>query len=482
MMQDELGRLIARAREWNAAGHRMVLATVVRTWGSSPRRAGSHLLVRDDGLFEGSVSGGCVEGDVVVAAEDVLASGRARLMDFGVADETAWRVGLGCGGQVAILVQRVDAGGFPFVLFDALAEARAHGRAFAITFDLAGGPAVAGDDPAPGRFVARHDPPRRLAIVGAVHIAQALAPIARLVGHAVTIVDPRGAFAAGPRFEGETVDTRWPDEALADWKPDAASAVVALTHDPKLDDPALAAALALGLPTVIHEQNAVLGRVNRLLAPRVDRIATSYAHVARLAPGLVAKVRFTGNPVRPEIVAIALPTPGPLDVLVLGGSQGASILSGVVPPALAALGRPMHVTQQCREADLVHVRAIYAQANIAADLAPYFQDVPSRLSSSNLVIARAGASTIAELTACGRASILVPLPGAMDDHQTANARALAEQGGAVLIPQRDFTAARLTAELLAMTPDRLALMAQAARNAGRPGAAAALANLILETV
>ena len=259
-----------------------------------------------------------------------------------------------------------------------------------------------------------------------------------------------------------------------------ASVVVGFGGYPSL--PALVAALALGLPTVIHEQNAVLGRVNRLLAPRVNRIATSYAHVARLAPGLVAKVRFTGNPVRPEIVAIALPAPGPLDVLVLGGSQGASILSGVVPPALAALGRPMHVTQQCREADLVHVRAIYAQANIAADLAPYFQDVPNRLSKSNLVIARAGASTIAELTACGRASILVPLPGAMDDHQTANARALAEQGGAVLIPQRDFTAARLTAELLAMNPDRLALMAGAARDAGRPGAAAALADLILETI
>ena len=196
-MQDELGRLIARAREWRADGHAMALATVVRTWGSSPRRAGSHLLVRDDGLFEGSVSGGCVEGEVVTEALDVLGHGRARLMDFGVADETAWRVGLGCGGQVAILVQRVDARGFPPTLFDQLADARSRGRAFAVTFDLAGGPALAGDDPAPGRFVAQHDPPKRLAIVGAVHIAQALAPMARLVGHAVTIIDPRGAFAAG---------------------------------------------------------------------------------------------------------------------------------------------------------------------------------------------------------------------------------------------------------------------------------------------
>ena len=236
---------------------------------------------------------------------------------------------------------------------------------------------------------------------------------------------------------------------------------------------------------MIHEQNAVLGRVNRLLAARVDRIATSYAQVARLAPEWAGKVRLTGNPVRPEIVAIAPAAAGPLDMLVLGGSQGASILSAVVPPALAALaapGRPLHVTQQCREADIAQVRAIYAQANIAADLAPYFQDVPSRLSEANLVIARAGASTIAELTACGRASILVPLPGAMDDHQTANARALADTGGAVLIPQGDFTAARLTGELQALDPDRLVLMAQAARRAGRPGAAAALADLILETI
>ncbi len=240
----ELATLIGCARAWAGAGHRLALATVVRTWGSSPRRAGSHLLVRDDGLFEGSVSGGCVEGEVVVEAMDVLATGTPRLMDFGVADETAWRVGLGCGGQVAILVQRVDDGGFASALFDGLAGAQANGHAFAVTFDLAGGPARAGDDPAPGRFVAHYDPPRRLAIVGAVHIAQALAPIARLVGHAVTIIDPRGAFAAGPRFEGLDVDPRWPDEALADWRPDAASAIVALTHDPKLDDPALIAALA----------------------------------------------------------------------------------------------------------------------------------------------------------------------------------------------------------------------------------------------
>lgn len=243
-MEDELGCLIRRAREWRAEGRALALATVVRTWGSAPRRAGSHLLVRDDGLFEGSVSGGCIEGEVVVEAQEVLAGGRARLLEFGVADEVAWRAGLGCGGQVAILVQSLGEAGFAPSLLDALDVARAAGRAFAITYDLAGGPAQAGSDPGPARFVARYDPPRRLAIVGAVHIAQMLGPIARLLGHAVTIVDPRGAFAADARFADEALDHRWPDEALAAFRPDAASAVVALTHDPKLDDPALIAALA----------------------------------------------------------------------------------------------------------------------------------------------------------------------------------------------------------------------------------------------
>ncbi len=257
-----------------------------------------------------------------------------------------------------------------------------------------------------------------------------------------------------------------------------ASIVVGFGGYPSL--PALLAALAIGLPTAIHEQNAVLGRVNRLLAPRVDRIATSYPKVGRLA--LSPKVRLTGNPVRPDIAAIPAATPGPSDILVLGGSQGASILSAVVPAAIVAFGQPVHVTQQCREADLAAVRAIYAQANIAADLAPYFHDVPERLSRANLVIARAGASTIAELTASGRPSILVPLPSAMDDHQTANARALADLGGAVLIPQGSFTVARLMAELHALTPDRAMAMASAARAAGRPNAAAALADLILETI
>lgn len=265
-MEDELGRLLRLAREWLGGGHPLALATVVRTWGSAPRRAGSHLLVRADGLFEGSVSGGCIEGEVVVEAQEVLAGGRTKLLEFGVADETAWRVGLGCGGRVAILVQRVDETGFAPTLLDALEHARAQGKALSITYDLAGSPAREGEDPGPARFVARYDPPRRLAIIGAVHIAQMLAPVARLLGHGVTIIDPRGAFAAGDRFADEALDVRWPDEALGDFRPDAASAVVALTHDPKLDDPALVAALA----SPAYYVAALGSRANH--ARRLDRL------------------------------------------------------------------------------------------------------------------------------------------------------------------------------------------------------------------
>jgi xanthine dehydrogenase accessory factor len=242
---DEIGLLLARAAEWQSAGHAMALATVVRTWGSAPRRVGSLLLVRDDGLFEGSVSGGCVEGAVIAAAQARIDRGGGELLTYGVANETAWEVGLACGGEIAILVQAVADSGFPPALLDRLGAARAEGRSLVLVADFATGRTVAlqaGELPA-GDFVHRFDPPLRLMLVGAVHISQALAPMAQALGHKVLIVDPRGAFAAGPRFAGFEVDNRWPDEALADWKPDSASAVVTLTHDPKLDDVALAAAL-----------------------------------------------------------------------------------------------------------------------------------------------------------------------------------------------------------------------------------------------
>ncbi len=198
------------------------------------------LLIRDDGLFEGSVSGGCVEGAVIEAARARIGRGGGELLHFGVASERAWEVGLACGGEISILVQAVDDSGFPPALLDSLAKARGEGRAFAIATDFADWKSREGDT---GDFAHRFDPPLRLMLVGAVHITQALAPLARQLGHEVRIVDPRGLFAAGPRFAGFEVDPRWPDEALLEWRPDSASAVVCLTHDPKLDDAALAVAL-----------------------------------------------------------------------------------------------------------------------------------------------------------------------------------------------------------------------------------------------
>ena len=238
---DELDRLLTAARGWLAEGYGAAIATVVETWGSAPRRVGSHLVVRDDGLFEGSVSGGCVEGDVIANALEVIGEGGFRRLDYGVAHATAWEVGLACGGRIAILVQALHADRFPPVLLDRLAEARRDGRALALSTDADG---RTREGEAEGDFINRYAPPLRLAIVGAVHIAQALVPMARMLGYDVTVIDPRGMFAAAARFEDVAIDTRWPDEALAAWKPNAASAVVTLTHDPKLDDPALIAALA----------------------------------------------------------------------------------------------------------------------------------------------------------------------------------------------------------------------------------------------
>jgi xanthine dehydrogenase accessory factor len=235
---DELGRLLAAARQWR--GQRMGLATVVRTWGSAPRRAGAHLLMRDDGLFEGSVSGGCVEGAVMEALARRMETGGGELLHFGVADETAWEVGLACGGEIEVLVQAVDQSGFPPDLFDRLAAARARRETLTLATDLSNACTAEGHV---GDFLRRYDPPLRLMLVGAVHIAQALVPMAGSLGYRALVVDPRTRFASAARFPSVEVDTSWPDEALAAWKPDGASAVVALTHDPKLDDPALEAAL-----------------------------------------------------------------------------------------------------------------------------------------------------------------------------------------------------------------------------------------------
>jgi xanthine dehydrogenase accessory factor len=240
---DELGRLLATLPQWAEAGHRCAIATVVRSWGSAPRRAGSHLIIRDDGLFEGSVSGGCVEGDVIATALELLPEGSSKLLEYGVSDARAWEVGLACGGQIQVLVQPIADGGFPMALLERVRAARAEGRSVSIATDLTTGESREGAEPGANSFVNVYQPRLRLAVIGAVHIAQFLLPMARMAGYATVLIDPRSSFATAERFRQETIDGDWPDTALARWRPDAASAVVALTHDAKLDDPALIAAL-----------------------------------------------------------------------------------------------------------------------------------------------------------------------------------------------------------------------------------------------
>jgi UDP-N-acetylglucosamine--N-acetylmuramyl-(pentapeptide) pyrophosphoryl-undecaprenol N-acetylglucosamine transferase len=254
--------------------------------------------------------------------------------------------------------------------------------------------------------------------------------------------------------------------------------------------PAVLAAFDLGIKTAVHEQNAVLGRVNRLLGGRVDAIATAYPQVERLKSGLARKVHLVGNPVREEVLAIgrerfpAIEEGGPLNILVTGGSQGATILSTVVPAGLGllpeALRARLRVVHQARPEDIDAARAAYAQAGIQAELATYLEDLPAVLAVSHLVIARAGASTIAELTVAGRPAILVPLPSAMDDHQTVNAREMTVDGGARTIAQPQFTPRALAAEIQMLAGDPEALIAAAAhaRQCGRPNATQDLADLI----
>jgi len=254
------------------------------------------------------------------------------------------------------------------------------------------------------------------------------------------------------------------------------------------------AAARLGLPTVIHEQNAILGRANRLLAPRVKRIATSFAEVGALRPADRQRSVETGNPVRPAIAAL-LATPyippaadGPFRILILGGSQGARVLSEVVPEGFAklpgALRRRLRVTQQARPEDIEAVRRAHAANGVAAELASFFNDVPARLVEAHLVISRSGASTMAELMTVGRPALLVPYLHAADDHQTANARALEKAGGAWVMAQTAFTPDALAGELTRLigAPDALARAAAAAQSQAKPDAARALADLTLAAI
>ncbi|UYY57831.1 XdhC family protein [Sphingomonas sp. S2-65] len=255
--------VLAAARAWSGA--RLALATVVSTWGSAPRPRGSHMLVHEDGRFEGSVSGGCVETDILATAAEVIAGAPSVVKRYGVADDAAWEVGLPCGGEIAVMVQPVSEQGFPPQLFDAVEEARAGGTPLEVATDFATGRSAPGSA---GDFVNRYDPPRRLIIVGAVQIAQTLVGLARELGIATTVIDPRARFLTEERFGAVTLDDRWPDEAVAALKPDAATAVVTLSHDPKIDDAALIAALrhATGYIAALGSRRSHAARLERLTA------------------------------------------------------------------------------------------------------------------------------------------------------------------------------------------------------------------------
>ena len=254
--------------------------------------------------------------------------------------------------------------------------------------------------------------------------------------------------------------------------------------------PPLLAARLFGVPTLVHEANAVLGRANRFLSSRVSAIATSLPGVLDRDPALAAKTTTVGTPMRPAILAaaavkFAVPeAAGPLRLLVVGGSQGARVMADIVPGAIErlepSLWSRLILTQQVREEDMTRVRAVYDRLKINAELAPFFVDLPARLASSHLVVSRSGAGTVAELGAIGRPSILVPLPGSIDQDQFANAGVLAQANGAVRIAQADFTPDRLAAEIssLAAEPGRLTAMAASARGVGRLDAAERLADLV----
>ena len=339
--------------------------------------------------------------------------------------------------------------------------------------------------------------------------AHALAAELRNRGHGVLLItDDRGARFPG-LFDGVPVHVLpagrlgggpigWLKAARAvlagrrearalyrDHRPDA---VVGFGGYPAF--PALIAATSRRIPTVIHEQNAVLGRVNRMLAGEATAIGTAYDTIDRLKSAHQAKAVVVGNPVRASIARLgeqpfpAFDATAPLKILVTGGSQGASVLGQVVPAGLGlldpSLRRRLQVMQQSRPDDIEAVREQYASLGIPAELMTYIEDMPAKLADAHLVIGRAGASTIAELTAAGRPAILIPYPAATDDHQTANAREMTAAGGARTIPQPQFTPETLAHQIEAMAADPLALANAAARSlsVGRPHAARDLADLV----
>ena len=266
------------------------------------------------------------------------------------------------------------------------------------------------------------------------------------------------------------------------------AAVVGFGGYPTL--PPLLAATLRRIPTVIHDANAVMGRANKMLAPRVTAIATSFEGVVAHDPALARKATVTGNPIRPMVLAAAaLPyvapaAAGPFNLLVTGGSQGARVMADIVPVAIERLAPELHarlsIVQQARGEDEQRVRETYARLGVKTDVAPFFADLPARIANAHLVISRSGASTVAELAAIGRPSILVPLPHALDQDQLANANVLAKAGGAIVLKQDDFTPERLADEITSLAADRLKLaaMAAGAKSAGVLDAADRLADLV----
>lgn len=289
--------LPALALDWHDTKRDVAMATVIETWGSAPRPAGSQLIVDAQGAMEGSVSGGCVEGAVITEAIDALSEGKPRVLEYGVSDDEAFAVGLACGGRIRVLVEPVGTA-MPRDRLARIVKARAEREPIAYVIDIDTGAArIAPLEEFPeqfrldrsglgkdGRtFVGVHNPPLRLIVVGAVHIAQHLLPMARACGYDPILVDPRAAFAATARFPGEIINDDWPDEALAAIGLDMRTAVVTLTHDPKLDDPAISAALRANVLYLgcLGSKRTHAKRVERLEAAGfpADQIAKIHAPV-----------------------------------------------------------------------------------------------------------------------------------------------------------------------------------------------------------
>ncbi|WP_418593876.1 XdhC family protein [Ponticoccus sp. (in: a-proteobacteria)] len=288
---DSFDDIPEQALAWHREGTGAVLATVTQTWGSAPRRVGSMLAISGGGEIAGSVSGGCVEGAVIVEALEALEDGKTRELEFGVSDDDAFAVGLACGGTIRVMVDPVG-GALTEALLAELVAARAARQPVALVADLdtgarrldRAGHAVrfrmdrsGFEEEAPRRFVAIHNPPLRLIVVGAVHIAQALVPMARLAGYDPVVIDPRETFASPARFPDTRLLHDWPDEAVGQVGPDSRTALVLLTHDPKLDDPALQAALRRGCFYI-----GALGST-RTHAKRVERLAQAGFTEAEIA-------------------------------------------------------------------------------------------------------------------------------------------------------------------------------------------------------